>query len=273
MWPLSPSDGYECPQNRGDDMRDILEALNDGEMSVREAEAALTGYLTEDAGRFDAARQERRGLPEAILAEGKTTEEVVTLAEMAVETTGHAIVTRCEANQLESVTNSLARSLPQATIRPYDRSGMLTVHASTYERPRIAAAVGVVSAGTSDATVAEEAAITVKELGAAVTRIEDVGVANLTRITDQLEELRNQDVIIVVAGREGALPTVVAGLVDSPVIGVPVSTGYGAGGDGHAALHGMLQSCTVLSVVNIDAGYIAGAQAGLIAQAIARTNE
>jgi len=108
-----------------------------------------------------------------------------------------------------------------------------------------------------------------REMGAAVERIEDVGVAHLGRVLDHLDTLREADVVVVAAGREGALPTVVAGLVDTPVIGLPVSTGYGHGGDGEAAVLGMLQSCTVLSVVNVDAGYIAGAQAGLIARAVA----
>jgi NCAIR mutase (PurE)-related protein len=93
-------------------------------------------------------------------------------------------------------------------------------------------------------------------------------VAAITRLTDRVEELRELDVLVVAAGREGALPTVVAGLIDVPVIGLPVSTGYGHGGDGEAALAGMLQSCTALSVVNVDAGFTAGAQAGLLARAV-----
>jgi len=126
----------------------------------------------------------------------------------------------------------------------------------------------VVSAGTSDAAVAGEAAVVAEEMGARVERLADVGVAALTRLVDHLEELRAADVLVVAAGREGALPTVVAGLVDTPVIGLPVSTGYGHGGEGEAALLGMLQSCTVLSTVNVDAGFVAGAQAGLVAAAI-----
>jgi len=103
-------------------------------------------------------------------------------------------------------------------------------------------------------------------MGATVERVEEVGVAALTRLTDRLPALREHDVLIVVAGREGALPTVLAGLVDVPVIGVPASNGYGHGGEGAAAFAGMCQSCTTLTVVNIDAGFTAGAQAGLIAR-------
>jgi NCAIR mutase (PurE)-related protein len=121
---------------------------------------------------------------------------------------------------------------------------------------------------------ASEAAIIAGEMGASVDRTDDVGVASLTRVTDRLPDLREQDALIVVAGREGALPTVVAGLVDVPLIAVPASNGYGHGSDGEAALAGLLQSCTALSVVNIDAGFTAGVQAGLIARQLdaARTD-
>jgi hypothetical protein len=105
-------------------------------------------------------------------------------------------------------------------------------------------------------------------MGATVERIDDVGVAGIARMVDRLPDLRDADVLVVAAGREGALPTVVAGLVDVPVIGLPTSIGYGHGGDGEAAIKGLLQSCTALSVVNVDAGFTAGAQAGLIARQI-----
>ncbi|TKX56263.1 hypothetical protein EXE44_15790, partial [Halorubrum sp. SS7] len=101
-----------------------------------------------------------------------------------------------------------------------------------------------------------------------VDRVDDVGVANLDRILDQVDRVREADAVVVAAGREGALPTVVAGLVDAPVIAAPVSTGYGVGGEGVAALEGALQSCSVLTTVNVDAGFVAGAQAGLIARAV-----
>ncbi|MCO8268418.1 AIR carboxylase family protein, partial [Haloferax sp. AB510] len=138
-----------------------------------------------------------------------------------------------------------------------------------FERPDLDATVAIATGGTSDAEAAGEAAAVLREMGVSVERIEDVGVAHLGRVLDNLDTLREADVVVVAAGREGALPTVVAGLIDTPVIGLPVSTGYGHGGDGEAAVLGMLQSCTVLSAVNVDAGYIAGAQAGLIARAVA----
>lgn len=246
-------------------MREVLEALDAGELDVDEAEAALAGYVTTDAGRFDATRERRRGIPEAILAEGKTGEEVASLANTAVESTGRALVTRLEAETAALV----AAALPEdVEVERNDRTRTLVARAPGFEAPSLDATVAVVTGGTSDAPVAGEAAVVARELGAEITLVEDVGVANLTRLVDQLSTVREADVVVAAAGREGALATVLAGLVDAPVIGLPVSTGYGAGGDGEAALLGMLQSCTVLSTVNVDAGYVAGAQAGLVAKAV-----
>lgn len=249
-------------------MRDILSALAADELSIAEAEAALRGYVTGENARFDAAREERRGIPEGILATDKTPKEVATLCETAVETTGHALITRTDNQHRQAIRERMERSHPAASVQIDERSAVVIVEDPAYEPPTIDVTVGIITAGTADAGPAGEAAAIVKAVGAHVARIDDVGVANLTRITDQLPRLRDFDVIIVAAGREGALPTVVAGLVDVPVIGLPISSGYGYGGNGDAALAGMLQSCTVLSVVNIDAGFVAGAQAGIIAQSI-----
>lgn len=250
-------------------MRDVLEALAAGEVTVDEAQAKLAGYVTGDAGRFDAARETRRGVPEAILAEGKTAAETAALTRTAVETTGRAIVTRLDDEGVAAVRERLADVNPDATVEVHDRPGVLVAHDADFEPPSVDATVGVVSAGTADAGPAGEAAVLARVMGATVDRLEDVGVASLARVLDHLDTLRATDVLVVAAGREGALPTVVAGLVDVPVIGLPVASGYGHGGDGEAALLGMLQSCTVLSVVNVDAGFVAGAQAGLIARAVA----
>lgn len=250
-------------------MRDILDAVAAGDLTPAEAEAKLAGYATSEAGRFDAARETRRGVPEAILGAGKTPGEVATLAADAVETTGRAIATRTDDTQRKAAIDRLRRDFPDATVETYDRARILLAHGASYEPPDVEATIRVVTGGTADAVPAGEAAIVAREMGPTVDRIDDVGVANLTRVIDQLDRLRSADVLVVAAGREGALPTVVAGLVDTPVIGLPVSSGYGHGGDGEAALAGMLQSCTVLSVVNVDAGFVAGAQAGLIAKAVA----
>jgi NCAIR mutase (PurE)-related protein len=250
-------------------MREILEAVAAGEVTPAEAEAALSGYATTGAGRFDAAREQRSGVPEAILGTGKTAEEVADLAATAVETTGRAIVTRIDARGAAAVRRNLAELETDTAVSWSERSNWLVATGSGFERPALDASVGVVTAGTSDAVPAGEAAMMATEMGASVTRIDDVGVASLARTVDAVDRLREHDVLVVAAGREGALPTVVAGLVDTPVIGLPVSTGYGHGGEGEAALSGMLQSCTAMSVVNIDAGFTAGTQAGLIARQVA----
>jgi len=247
-------------------MRKILEALEDGDISVDAAEAELRGYASNDGGRFDAARVVRGGVPEAILGDGKTPVEVAALAATAVETTGRVIATRVTGEQVAAIRRRLAADHPGTTIRWRERSHVVVGHAPDFEPPRLDADVGIVTAGTSDAIPAGEAAAIVGEMGARVGRIDDVGVAGIARLLDRLDDIRAHDVIIVAAGREGALPTVVAGLVDVPVIGLPVSTGYGQGGDGEAAALGMLQSCTALTTVNVDAGFTAGAQAGLIAR-------
>jgi NCAIR mutase (PurE)-related protein len=245
-------------------MRDILEAVAAGEITPAEAEATLSGYATTDSGRFDAARQQRTGVPEAILADGKAPDEIAEMAAVSVETTGRAIVTRID----ERGATAVRKTLNDPTIRWDERSGWLVATTPEFERPELDGSVGVVTAGTSDAVPAGEAAMIAREMGASVTRIDDVGVASLARTVDAVSRLREHDVLVVAAGREGALPTVIAGLVDSPVIGLPVSTGYGHGGDGAAAFSGMVQSCTALSVVNIDAGFTAGVQAGLIVRQI-----
>ncbi|WIV68490.1 nickel pincer cofactor biosynthesis protein LarB [Natrialbaceae archaeon AArc-T1-2] len=250
-------------------MRELLEAVADGDLSPAAAEAKLQGYVTGEAGRFDAARDRRRGIPEAIFATGKTPDQVAALAADAVETTGRALVTRATDDHVTAVESRLDRTHPDATVSR--RGSSLLVEGSSYECPSLSATVGIVTAGTVDGPVADEAQVVCEDAGATVDRIDDVGVAALDRVLDQLDRLREVDVLVVAAGREGALPTVIAGLVDTPVIGVPVSSGYGHGGDGEAALSGMLQSCTVLSVVNVDAGFVAGGQATLIARAVAST--
>lgn len=249
-------------------MRDVLETLAAGECSVAEAEAALAGYATVADGRFDAARRERTGIPEAVLASGKTPDEVAALAAVAVETTGHALVTRTDADDRAAVRERIDADHPGATLTADDRARTVVVHADGYLPPSLDATVGVVTAGTADAPPAGEAAVVLAEMGATVDRVDDVGVAGVHRLLDRLDDLRATDALVVAAGREGALPTVVAGLVDAPVVGLPVSVGYGAGGDGEAALLGMLQSCSPLTVVNVDNGFAAGAQAGLVAAAL-----
>lgn len=248
-------------------MRDTLEAVAAGDLSPAQAEAELKGYVTAGNSRFDASRHQRRGIPEAIFGPGKTPAQVTELAETALETTGRALVTRVTDEQLAALEAAFVTADEGATVD--QRGTTVLVRASDFEPPSLPVTAGLVTAGTVDGPVADEAQAVLEDAGVTVDRLEDVGVAALDRLLDHLDRLREADVLLVFAGREGALPTVVAGLVDTPVIGVPVSSGYGHGGNGEAALAGMLQSCTVLSVVNIDAGFVAGAQAVLIARAIA----
>ncbi|WP_255198240.1 nickel pincer cofactor biosynthesis protein LarB [Halorarius litoreus] len=249
-------------------MRDILEQVAAGDLSPAAAEVELRGFATTEAGRFDAAREGRSGVPEAVLADGKTPAETAGLAVESLRTTGRALVTRAREDHVREVRDAIADDHPDATVEYDDRALTLVAYTQAFERPSLDATVAVVTAGTSDAMPAGEAAVVAREMGAAVDRVDDVGVAGIHRLFDSLDGLRAADVMIVAAGREGALPTVLAGLVDTPIVGLPVSNGYGFGGAGEAALAGMLQSCTALSVVNIDAGFTAGAQAGLVARAV-----
>lgn len=249
-------------------MRDILDAVAAGELPAAVAEAELRGYASTGAGRFDAARTDRSGIPEAILVDGKTPEEAATMTAAAVETTDSALLTRVTPDHAEACRARIEGRFPGAELAHDERARTIVVHADGYEPPELSATATVVTAGTSDAPPAGEAAVVLEELGATVDRIDDVGVAGIARLFDRIEEIREADVLVVAAGREGALPTVLAGLVDVPLIGLPVSTGYGYGGSGEAALAGMLQSCAPILVVNIDAGFAAGAQAGLIARSI-----
>lgn len=254
-------------------MHETLEALAAGDISISTAEARLAGYATGEAGKFDAAREERSGIPEAVFAEGKPPDAVAELLALAVETTGRGLATRVDDEIADDVKTRLATDRPETTIEYDEHTGIFRVAASEYEPPELDAVIGIVTAGTVDAGPAGEAAAIAREMGATVEKYEDIGVAGVHRLFDRLDALRETDMLVVAAGREGALPTVIAGLVDVPVIGLPTSSGYGYGGDGEAALVGALQSCTVLSVVNIDAGFVAGAQAGLIARALDAARE
>jgi len=252
------------------DISDILKKLKNHEISVEEAELQLriTNYeILSDIARVDVYRTKRVGIPEAIIADCKTCEDVVSIARVHLKKEGRSIITRaCEDNY--SSLKSLADEM-NYKIRWEKRARMVIIGEST---AKTGGQVGIISAGTADIPIAEEARVIAEEMGCCVTAIYDVGVAGIHRLFPELTKLveARVDVIVVVAGREGTLPTIVSGLVDVPVIGVPVSTGYGAGGKGEAALLSMLQSCSVLTLVNIDAGFVAGAFAARIANLVAK---
>ena len=207
---------------------------------------------TSAVARLDASRRDRTGIPEAIFAEGKSLEQNLALIGALYARTGFALATRIPADQRAAV----AAAYPDAAFEPLSgalRRGSL---------PRTGERVAVVCAGTSDLPVAEEAAFVVDALGHDAVRATDVGVAGIHRLFDALGDIAACRAVIVIAGMEGALPSVVAGLVRAPVIAVPTSVGYGAAFDGIAALLGMLTSCAPgIGVVNIDNGFGAAALA------------
>ena len=210
--------------------------------------------------RVDHHRALRQGQPEVVFCEGKTPEQVVAICGRLAEMSGRFLGTRCA----EAHATAVTRAFPRAVWTPVAR----TVHLLPADTPRAgpdAGTVLVVSAGTSDLPVAEEAAVVAEVFGHRVERLVDVGVAGIHRLLASGERLREADVVIVVAGMEGALPSVVGGLVAAPVIAVPTSVGYGAAFGGLAALLGMLNSCAAgVTVVNIDNGFGAAAAASRI---------
>ncbi|MGB9663080.1 MAG: nickel pincer cofactor biosynthesis protein LarB [Moorellaceae bacterium] len=237
-------------------LKQLLLALKQGRVSLEEAleKLKVLGYEELGFAKVDHHRALRNGFPEVIFGQGKTEEQIVAIAcrLAAAETT--VLVTRTN----ESVYKAVAEKLPQAQFNALAR----TIVVPAGEIPPTGGRVAVLSAGTADLPVAEEAAVTAEVMGNEVERIYDVGVAGIHRLLDQMEKVRQVDVVIVVAGMEGALASVVAGMVAQPVIAVPTSVGYGASFGGLAALLTMLNSCaTGVGVVNIDNGFGAAALA------------
>ena len=214
--------------------------------------------------RLDRHRELRTGQAEAIYGPGKTPAQVAEIAAALVTTPGGALfLTRASAEQAAAA----LEAVPGATWN--ERAGIVVLRAS--ERPDDAPLIAVVAAGTSDLPVADEAAATAEAMGLRVQRITDVGVAGVHRILAHRDDLREADCVIVIAGMEGALPSVVAGLTPRPVIAVPTSVGYGASFEGIAALLGMLSSCSPgITVVNIDNGFGAALAAHRIVGAARR---
>ena len=238
----------------------LLEAVARGEISAREATERLAHLPVADLGfaRVDTHRELRTGLPEVIYCPGKTPEQVRAIArELLAHPGGALLATRADEATWRAVEDIATR---------YDAVGRMIVLREADVVPL--GSVAVVTGGTSDLPVAREASVTAGVLGMKVTEISDIGVAGLHRTLAAQSDLRAADVVIVVAGMEGALPSVVAGLVSSPVIAVPTSVGYGASFGGLAALLAMLNACSVgISVVNIDNGFGAAVVAARILQA------
>lgn len=239
-------------------VRALLEAVAGGTVTPEQALARLRALPVEDLrfARVDLHRSLRHGVPEAVFCPGKTPEQVVAIVRRLAESHDNVLATRVPP---DVVTALLASGLP---CRVHADARLVVV------RPAPADGVGlivVISAGTADLPVAEEAAVTAEAMGNHVERLYDCGVAGLHRLVPHLDRLSEANAIVAVAGMEGALPSVLGGLVDRPVIAVPTSVGYGASFGGVAALLAMLNSCAPgVSVVNIDNGYGAAAQASQI---------
>ncbi|NLH99814.1 MAG: nickel pincer cofactor biosynthesis protein LarB [Chthonomonadales bacterium] len=243
-------------------LRRLLEQVRDGAASVDEALQRLRSMPYEDLGfaRVDHHRALRTGFPEVIYCPGKTVSQVVQIAERLARTGAKVMATRADGN----VAEAMQAAFPHAVYHEAARIVVVPQMAGQTEddrehNPPTVGTVLVVSAGTADQPVAEEAAVTASELGSPVERLYDVGVAGLHRLLDQRDRLFAANVIIVVAGMEGALASVVGGLVGRPVVAVPTSVGYGANFQGLSALLTMLNSCaTGVAVMNIDNGFGAG---------------
>lgn len=235
-----------------------MEAVATGKTGVGEALELLRYLPYEDLGfaKLDHHRALRDDLPEVVLGQGKTAKQLVAIAEKLVARSGRLLITRVDRARYDMIKKSVADAVY------HEEAGAVTVH----RRPEPPLdGIAALCAGTADLPVAEEAAVTAELMGHRVQRIYDVGVAGIHRLFDNLGELREANVLIVVAGMEGALPSVVSGLVSVPVIAVPTSTGYGAAFQGLAPLLTMLNSCAPgVAVVNIDNGFGAGYLAAVI---------
>jgi len=244
-------------------LRDLLVQVHAGGTTPEAAHAQLLQFLRqspfEDLGfaRVDHHRHIRQGFPEVVFGQGKTPDQIAAIARTLVGAGQNLLVTRTTPDAFRAV----AESLPDAQF--HERARCITLEAAPAPRGR--GTIVIAAAGTADLPVAEEAAVTAAIMGNAVDRVYDVGVAGLHRLLKEHDRLCAARVIVVCAGMEGALPSVVAGLVDVPVVAVPTSVGYGASFGGLTALLAMLNSCaTGVSVVNIDNGFGAAAIASSI---------
>lgn len=248
-------------------LKDMLVQVRDGRMDLEAAVDQLKKLPFEDLGyaRVDHHRSVRTGVPEVIFCQGKTIEQCQGIARRLAQYHSNILATRAGSDVFAGIREVIPDS------RYHEAARIVVI------KPQPVESVGkmmVICAGTSDIPVAEEAAVTAEVLGNRVKRIYDAGVAGLHRLLHNCDELFQANVIVVAAGMEGALPSVVGGLVSCPVIAVPTSVGYGASFGGIAALLGMLNSCAAgVSVMNIDNGFGAGYQAGLINKMAVRSSE
>jgi NCAIR mutase (PurE)-related protein len=242
-------------------IRELLEQVRRGELGVEDAFSQLKDLPYEDLGfaRLDTHRAMRKGFPEVIFCPGKTIEQIGEIFERMARNEGRVMAARASVEAADAI----RKKFPQAVYHESARIVTLGKPAGTTGKGTIL----VISAGTADIPVADEAAVTAETLGSKVERLFDVGVAGIHRLLDRRETLFAANVLVVVAGMDGALPSVVGGLVSRPVVAVPTSVGYGASFGGLAALLTMLNSCAPgVTVVNIDNGFGGGYTAHMINQ-------
>ncbi len=242
-----------------EEIKKLLERLKAGEISPEQALDQLSDLPFKDLGhsKVDNHRELRTGYPEVVFCEGKTPEQVSNIMEYMATQKVNILGTRAS----KEIYDAVRRIIPRAE---YNEPGR-TITYRQVETELTKTSIAVLTAGTSDMPVAEEAAVTAEFFGNRVKRYFDVGVAGIHRLYNSLDEIRKARVIIVIAGMEGALPSIVGGLVDKPIIAVPTSVGYGASFNGLSALLGMLTSCASgVSVVNIDNGFGAAYMASMI---------
>ena len=269
-------------------MKEILKSLAEGKISIEECETLLKAESIrqlDEVAQIDTSRRDRTGFPEAILADSKDYDDLLFIIKRffekqesdsdSIELKNNIIITRLSKERYESLEKDLDYLFEKGIKFDYNkRAKILIIYKDSLVdfNPEYGK-VGLLTAGTSDIPIAEEAKVIVEQGGCEVVSSYDIGVAGIHRLFPQIAHMVEEDVcaFIVCAGMEGALPSVVAGLVDVPVIAVPTSVGYGIGADGKAALYSMLQSCAPgLSVVNIDNGFGAGVCALTIAKNIAK---
>ena len=243
-------------------MKDILERLASGEVNVDEAEKLLKANNIlefDDIAQFDIKRNERTGFPEAIFSPSKDYDDLITIIRNYLENSrDDLIITKLSAERHERILDDLGEN---SFIFDYNKRAQILIIRQEITKKDPIAKIGIITAGTSDINIAEEARVIVEQGGCEAITSYDIGVAGIHRLFPQIAHMTKEGVraFIVCAGMEGALPSVVAGLVDVPVIAVPTSVGYGVGEGGRVALDAMLQSCAPgIAVVNIDNGFGAG---------------
>ena len=254
-------------------LKEILKKVAQNQFSIDEAEKLLRILAIdeiENVANIDSHRELRKGVPEVILADGKDTDHLTEIVAKMLDSRGRSIVSRCNTTQIKAIKATLPKD---AVLQVFDAARIIVVKKKDFVVSSTGGKVGLITAGTSDICVAEEAKIICESMGCQVISSYDIGVAGIHRLIAPLKKMVKEDVdvLVVVAGREGALTSVVAGMVDVPVIAVPTSNSYGLGEKGVSTLMAMLQSCSLgLAVVNIDSGVAAGAIATLIANRAAK---